>query len=356
MTVLMAIIFFGIVIFVHELGHFISAKLGGVRVLKFSLGFGPRITGLRYRDTEYLISLIPLGGYVKMLGEEPDTLLSEDEKKFSFSHKPVSIRALIVFSGPLFNLLFACIVFFIVYLQGIPVLTPSIGEVMENSPAHEAGIKKGDIVLKVNEEEIKDWNKLQLIIHKSPEKELTLKIKRDDEILTVKVTPKKTKIKNIFNEDIEVGMIGIKPEGVTFIRRLNPFEALYVSVIKTGEISYLTILTIIKLLQRVIPIEALGGPLMIFDIAKKSAEAGTLDFLLFMALISINLGILNLLPIPVLDGGHLLFFAIEKLRGRPLSERTILISQRIGIIILVTLMIIALRNDIMRIFFNKGSN
>ncbi len=147
MTVLMAIVFFGIVIFVHELGHFISAKLGGVRVLKFSLGFGPRVAGLRYRDTEYLISLVPLGGYVKMLGEEPETELSEDDKRFSFSHKPVTTRALIVFSGPLFNLLFACIVFFIVYLQGIPVLTPSIGEVMENSPAHEAGIKKGDIVL-----------------------------------------------------------------------------------------------------------------------------------------------------------------------------------------------------------------
>ncbi len=356
MTVLMAIVFFGIVIFVHELGHFISAKLGGVRVLKFSLGFGPRVAGLRYRDTEYLISLVPLGGYVKMLGEEPETELSEDDKRFSFSHKPVTTRALIVFSGPLFNLIFACIVLFAVYLYGIPVLTPSIGEVMENSSAHEAGIKKGDLVLKVDGKEIKEWNELQSIIQKSPERELSLTIKRNNEILTVNVTPRKTKIKNIFNEDIEVGMIGIKPEGVTFIKRFNPFEALYFSVIKTGEISYLTILTIIKLLQRVIPIETLGGPLMIFDIAKKSAESGVMDFLLFMALISINLGILNLLPVPVLDGGHLLFFAIERIRGKPLSERTILISQRIGIIILITLMIIAFKNDIMRMFFNRGPN
>lgn len=353
MTLIMAIVFLGIVIFVHEFGHFISAKIVGVRVLKFSLGFGPRIAGFRYKETEYLISMVPLGGYVKMLGEEPGSELSEDEKRYSFSHKPVSKRAIIVFSGPFFNLLFACIVFFFVFIHGVPVLTPTIGEVMEGSSAFSAGLKKGDLVVAVNDREIKEWNELQSIVQKSPGKELNLRIKRGEEMLSVKVTPKKTKIKNIFNEEVEVGLIGIKPEAETFIKRLNPHQALYFSVIKTGEVSYLTILSIIKLIQRVIPIETLGGPLMIFDIAKKSAEAGFIDFFLFMALISVNLGILNLLPVPVLDGGHLLFFTIEKLRGKPLNEKTISVLQRIGIFILITLMIIAFRNDIMRLFTDK---
>jgi regulator of sigma E protease len=358
MTIFYAIVLLGIVIFFHELGHFLAARLSGVKVLKFSLGFGPKIAGIKRNDTEYLISAIPLGGYVKLYGESPDEEIPEGKRHLSFTHKPVSRRAFIVFSGPLFNILLAVVIFAGVYTAGIPVLTSEIGEVMKDSVAERAGLRAGDRVIEIDGQSITAWDELASRIQRSPEKPINIKVRRQigggvTEIIVLTVIPKKEKVKNLFGEEIEVGLIGIKPSDKTFIRRLNPLSALGQGFLKTGEVVSLTLLSIVKLIQRVIPIETLGGPIMIFDIAKKSAEAGAMNFFAFMALISINLGVLNLLPVPILDGGHLLLFLIEKIRGRPLSERSISIAQKIGLAFIILLATVAFYNDIMRLIKGK---
>ncbi len=354
MTVFYAILLLGIVIFFHELGHFIAARLSGVRVLRFSLGFGPAMVGVKRGSTEYLISAVPLGGYVKMYGEEPGEEIPPEERRFSYSHKSVSTRAFIVFFGPFFNILLAALIFAGVYMKGIPTLTSEIGEVMPGSVAEQSGITRGDKIIKIEGLPVSTWDEVVPTIQKNPGRTIKLEISRDNSTFELTVIPRPEKTRNIFGEEIEIGLIGIKPSDKTIIKRLNPFQAIGQGFIKTGEVVYLTGLSIVKLLQRVIPLETLGGPIMIFDIARRSAEAGPLNFFAFMALISVNLGVLNLLPIPILDGGHLLLFLIEKLRGRPLSERAISIAQRIGLAFIIMLAVLAFYNDIMRLI--KGAS
>ncbi len=353
MTFLYAILLLGIVIFFHELGHFIAARISGVRVLKFSIGFGPRVIGMKRGETEYLISAIPLGGYVKMYGEEPGEEIPPQEKAFSFSHKPLSTRAFIVFSGPLFNLLLAVPLFAIIYMIGAPVPSSEIGEVIKDSPAEKAGLQPGDRIIEIDGMEVRSWDEVTERIQKKAGVPLRLTVKRATDTFYVTVVPRKEKVKNLFGEEIEVGLIGIKPSERTIIRRLDPLSAIIQGFLKTGEVIYLIGLSIIKLIQRVIPLETIGGPIMILDVAKRSAESGIITFFAFMAIISINLGVLNLLPIPILDGGHLLFYLVEKLRGRPLSERTISIAQRIGLAIIILLITVAFYNDIMRLLQGK---
>lgn len=289
-----------------------------------------------------------------MFGEEPGEEIPPEEKRFSFSHKPVSTRAFIVFFGPFFNILLAALIFAGLYIKGIPTLTSEIGEVMPGSVAEQSGIISGDKIIEVEGIPVSTWDEVVPKIQRSPNRPIRLKISRGDRVFDLTVTPRPQKTKNLFGEEIEIGLIGIKPSDKRVIKRLNFFQAITQGIIKTGEIVYLTVLSIIKLLQRVIPLETLGGPIMIFDIAKRSAEAGPLNFFAFMALISVNLGVLNLLPIPILDGGHLLLFFIEKLRGKPLSERTVSIVQRIGLALIITLALLAFYNDIMRLI--KGQD
>lgn len=353
MSLLSAIILLGIIIFVHELGHFLFAKLMKVRVLKFSLGFGPKLIGRKHGDTEYLISSIPLGGYVKMLGETPGEELKDEEKTFAYNYQPVWKRFIIVFSGPFFNLLFAVIIFFFSFLNGFPVLVPAIGDVMSDTPAAKAGLMKGDRIIEIDGVAINQWDQMTEVIHKSPEKSLNLKVKRDSNTLQVSIIPERKKVQDIFGEGKEVGLIGIKPSGSTFIRRENIIDAFQNSIVRTWDISVLTVVSIIKLIQRVIPIDTIGGPILIVQMAGEQASRGFLNFFIFMAIININLGVLNLLPIPVLDGGHIFFLGIEAIRGKPLSERVISVSQKVGLAILLTLMAVVFYNDFMRLIAGK---
>jgi len=208
MAILSAIILLGIIIFVHELGHFLFAKLMGVKVLKFSLGFGPKLVGKTYGDTEYLISAVPLGGYVKMLGETPGDELKEEEKRFAFNHQPVWKRFIIVFCGPLFNLLFAAVIFFFTFVNGIPVLVSEIGSVMQGTPSEKAGLMKGDRMVEIGGVAIHQWDEMTEVIHNNPGKPLDLKIERDHTTFRVSITPERTKVKDIFGEEKEVGLIG----------------------------------------------------------------------------------------------------------------------------------------------------
>lgn len=353
MTFLSAIILLGVIIFVHELGHFLFAKLLGVRVLKFSLGFGPKLIGKKYGDTEYLISSVPLGGYVKMLGEAQDEELKEEEKAVAYNYQKVWKRFAIVFAGPFFNILFAVVIFFFSFVNGLPVLVPEIGGVMPDTPAEKAGLMKGDRITAIDSVSINQWDEMTDIIHRSPGKPLSLKVRRDGTVFQISITPEKKAGKDIFGESREVGLIGIKPSGTTVVKREDIADALTDSISRTWEISSLTAVSIVKLIQRVIPADTIGGPVLIVQMAGEQASKGFLNFFVFMAIININLGVLNLLPIPILDGGHVLFLGIEAIRRKPLSDKVIAVSQRIGLVIILTLMAFALYNDFMRLITGK---
>ena len=353
MTFLSAIVLLGIIIFVHELGHFLFAKLMGVRVLKFSLGFGPKLIGKKYGDTEYLISAVPLGGYVKMLGETEEDELKEEEKPFAYNLQPVWKRFFIVFSGPLFNILFAIVIFFFSFVYGLPVLVPEIGDIMPDMPAAKAGLMKQDRITEINGVHIDQWDEMTEIIHQNPGKQLQLTLQRNGQSIQILITPERKKVPDIFGEGKEVGLIGIKPSGNTFVRQKNVVDALSDSIARTWDMSVLTIVSLVKLAQRVIPIDTMGGPILIVQMAGEQASKGFLNFFIFMAIININLGVLNLLPIPVLDGGHIVFLTIEAIRRKPLSEKVISVSQKIGLAFLLTLMVFVMYNDILRLITGK---
>jgi regulator of sigma E protease len=353
MTLLSAIILLGAIIFVHELGHFLFAKMLGVRVLKFSLGFGPKLIGRKYGDTEYLISSVPLGGYVKMLGETQDEELKEEERAGAYNYQKVWKRFVIVFAGPFFNILFAVVIFFFSFLSGLPVLVPEVGSVMPDMPAQKAGLMKGDRIVGIDGVSINQWDGMTEIIQKSAGKPLNLEVRRDGKVFQVTIIPEREKGKDIFGENMEVGLIGIRPSGVTIIKREGVGDSLTDSVSKTWELSRLTVVSIVKLVERVIPANTIGGPVLIVQMAGQQAEKGLLNFFVFMAVININLGVLNLLPIPILDGGHVLFLGIEAIRRKPLSDKVIAVSQRIGLVIILTLMAFALYNDFIRLITHK---
>ncbi len=349
-TIIATVVVLGILIFVHELGHFLVAKWSGVRVLRFSLGFGPRLFSVTRGGTEYCISAIPLGGYVKMLGEDADEEIPEEDKERSFPAQSVWKRIGIVLAGPSSNMLFAVIIFAMVYaFAGIPQLTPEIGSVNPDSPAAHAGLKPGDRVLSINGETVTEWDQLSNMIQEHGEKPLLMEIQRDEETKTVTVTPQDREIKNIFGESIKRPVIGITASGKFNVKRVNPLMAGYYSLAQTWNLSKLFLLTVVKLIERVVPLQTLGGPLLIAQMTGQQAQEGILNLIYFTALISINLGILNLLPIPVLDGGHLFFFFIEAILGRPIEMKKIEMAQRIGMVFLIMLMIFVFYNDIMRL-------
>ena len=349
-TVLSAVIVLGILIFVHEFGHFIVAKGFGIKVLRFSLGFGPKIIGKTFGETEYCIASVPLGGYVKILGQDPEEEVEPEEEDRAFSRKSVWIRMAVVVAGPLFNLLLAVFIFSFVYMFGVPRLTTRVGSVNKNYPAYKAGIKAGDRILAVDGMPVKNWTELSKAIRSSKGAQIVLKIDRDGKILTLTVTPKIREIRDIFGEKKKVRMVGITASREIIKQSVGPFKAVIMGIRRTGEIIYLTFVSIIKIIERVIPAKTIGGPIMIVQMAGQQAKAGILNFLLFMALISINLGILNLLPIPILDGGHLFFMFFEVIYGKPLSVRKMEIAQNIGLALLILLMVFAFYNDLSRIF------
>jgi regulator of sigma E protease len=444
MIIVYAAVLLGVLVFVHEVGHFLLAKLLGVKVLKFSLGFGPKILGAKFGETEYLLSAVPLGGYVKMLGEEPGEELEESEKNRAYNYQPVWKRFAIVFSGPLFNLVFAAFVFVLIFLTGVPVPLPDIGNVEENSPAaaagfltgdrvlqidgkdveswhdistvlgndpgkkllfkvkrnnadvdiqvspekkvvknlfgedkedwyigidplllpevgevmkgsraDEAGLLKGDRIVQIEETDLKTWHDMTDMIHASPEKQLRFRVQRGDQVMDMTITPKKDTYKTPDGEEKAIGLIGIKPAGNDFIKKYGLLQSASLGLKRTWDISILTVLSMVKLIQRVIPSSTIGGPIMIFQMAGEQASQGALNFFTFMAVISINLGVLNLLPIPILDGGHILFLGIETLRRKPLSENVVMMAQKVGLAFLLTLMAFAFYNDIVRLFAGK---
>jgi regulator of sigma E protease len=350
MSILFAIIALGALIFIHELGHFLFAKMFGVGVEKFSLGFGPKVVGKKVGETEYLLSALPLGGYVKMVGEGEDVELPEEEHHRSFSHKPPLPRILIVAAGPVFNLLFAYVIFIVIFMFGVPSVTTKVGEVVPGKPAARAGIQAGDRITAVNGKPVSRWEDFAKIIAKGKLTPMEIDVQRGQAALKFTMTPESRTSKNILGDTVTQPIVGVVAAGESVIDHFPPGEAIVRGSAQCWNVVKLTVLSLVRLVERAIPLDTIGGPIMIVKMAGQQASAGGVNFLAFVALLSVNLGVLNLLPVPILDGGHLAFFLIELLIGRPLSKRTREIAQQVGLVLLISLMLLAFYNDIARMF------
>ncbi len=340
----------GILIFVHEFGHFLVARRLGVGVTKFSFGFGPKLAGITRGETEYLISAVPLGGYVKLVGENEAEEVPPEDRERAFSHKPVWVKMAIVAAGPAANLGFAFLVFWALFLGGIPALTPKIGDVLPDTPAARAGIEAGDLVVRVGEKEITTWEELAAGIRESGAgKELPLTVRRGGKEFRVTVTPETREGRTIFGEKTAGPKIGVVASDEVIHRKIHPVAAIGRAAGETWRIISLTVLTVVKLVMRVIPSDTLGGPILIAQMAGDQAKEGISPFAYFLGLLSVNLGILNLLPIPILDGGHLLFFSIEAMRRKPLSAEARVMAQQVGLAVILMLTALVFYNDIARL-------
>ena len=349
-TALATVIVLGVLVFVHELGHFLMAKFFGVRVDAFSLGFPPKVLHKKIGDTDYRLSVIPLGGYVKLYGENPKDEVPPELEPVSFSHHPLWHRFLIVGAGPAFNLIFAALALFLVFtFSGLPYLTTEIGGVKEGSPAAQAGLQKGDRILSVEGQLMNRWEDLSAKIRQSGEQPLTLVVRRGDRDFQVRVTPQRMETADIFGGKVSAMIIGISSGEHPAVEHVGPLRALTLGVVYTGRLTWLTVESLYKLVAREVPLKSIGGPILIAQVAGRQAEMGVSYLVQFMAALSVNLFLLNLLPIPVLDGGHLFFFTLEAIRGKPVPLQHREMAQGLGLMLLLALMILVFYQDILRL-------
>jgi len=429
---------------VHEFGHFIVARKLGIKVEKFSIGFGPKLISWHSKDreVEYIIAMIPLGGYVKMLGEqlidqndpqaEP---LSEADKARAFNHQPVWKRAAVAAAGPMFNFFFAIVVYMCVAWIGQMVMPPVIGSVAPGSVAERSGLKIGDTIEKVNHQDIHAWSDVEEALKSNVNQEVDFQLLRADGMVDVHMHIPATEeepllinvaedvlgismgmqvfadniaadspaakagmlegdqIVRIDNQEVHSvrdliryiqehageqlamgvlrdelhvtlhvvpksdggqGKIGVrlsaKPLSEPVLYRMDFFSGVAYGFVRTAEMTQLTLEVFGKMISTAISPENLGGPIAIAQLAGRTAEMGLVTFLMFLALISVNLGVLNLLPVPILDGGHLVYLAIEKMRGSPLPASVMEKTQIVGVLLVGMLMIFAFYNDLMRLF------
>ena len=343
-----------LLILVHEFGHFMVARIFNIKVLVFSIGFGKKLVRYVKGDTEYAISIVPMGGYVKLLGESPDEEVAEEDKARSFSHKPPYVRILVAIAGPLFNVLLALVVFFFISVIGYNVPSARVGKVADNMPAKAAGIQKGDIITKVDGNEITEFLDIASSLEKVQADTVKVTVDRNGKSMDFTVTPTVIQEKDIFGDPFSRKVLGIERSDEVIKKRQSPLKALPLSFYMTWEYSRITVVGVVKIIQGTISPRNIGGPVLIFQEASKRAKKGFTDFALFFALISINLGVINLLPIPVLDGGHILFNAIEIVIRRRIPQKVQEIAQTVGLVILLLIMVFAFYNDFDRIFdFSK---
>jgi regulator of sigma E protease len=450
-SILAAVLIFAVLVLVHEAGHFTMAKRVGVRVIRFSIGYPPRIWGFRRGETDYSIGATPLGGYVRMLGDEiseepsaptlegyikeieldlleaarqtgwlaksgktgddalaaiasalataPDgtippgsaaaiigrepkaeealvlregaragtvararellcegrsSTLIESFNLRAFPSQPLSRRIAIVLAGPLANILFAPIILTLVFLTGVPVTLPVIGQILPNKPGAIAGLHSGDRIVSIDGKPIDTWGDLSRAIRGSDGKTLRLVVRRpagSANLMTVTIKPKQVPEEGqIFGEKTPVWIIGVLPRGDEFKKRDPPLKAMKQGVVGTWHITHDIVVGIFKIIDGSTPArKALGGPIMIAQMAGKEAHQGFADLAMFTVMLSLELGIINLLPVPLLDGGHLAFFLIEGIRGKPLKLRHREIAMEVGLFLLFILMAFVILNDISRI-------
>ena len=349
-----------IIVFVHELGHFLVARWCGIKVLVFSVGFGPELIGFNDRHgTRWKISAIPLGGYVKFFGDEnvasvPDAnavaAMNTDERRVSFFHQPVAARAAVVAAGPIANFLLAIAIFATIFmLYGKQETTARVDSVLPGSAAEAAGFQSGDLVLSIDGKPIDTFKDMQEIVALNPDVSLTFVVERGGQKVTLRATPKLTEDRDNFGNVYRIGRLGLSqtnsPQDVK-TRKFGPLGAIEEAAKQTWFVVDQTFAYLGKVVVGRASTDQLGGPLRIAQMSGQAASLGFSTLMNWAGLISVSIGLLNLFPIPLLDGGHLLFYGIEAIRGRPLSERVQEFGFRIGLALIVMLMIFTVWNDL----------
>jgi len=337
LTILAAIFVFGVLVTVHEFGHFITAKMTGMRVDEFSIGFGPKIYQQKEGDTLYSLRIIPLGGYNKIAGMDPD----DPEGPNSFKSKTVPARMLVIISGVLMNFLLPVVLFSGIFMiKGIerPIDEPILGTVAENNAAFNAGLKVGDKILAINGISVNTWNDVVRTLQQNGSKNVTMTVVSSEEVKTYTMMPE-------YNKELDRALIGISPQ---FVReRIGIVDSLKLGISYTKYVITAMIDGLCKIITGKVPAEV-AGPLGVAQMAGEVAEKGVLPLINFVAFLSINLGIINLLPLPALDGGHLVLIILEILRGKPLGRRAMKNIQTIGVVLILALTIFSTFKDITR--------
>ncbi len=349
MGILAAILVLSVLIFFHELGHFVAARYFGVQVDVFSIGFGKKLYSRMVGKTQWSISAIPLGGYVKMKGQDDTdpTRISYDEDSYN-SKKPWQ-RIIILLAGPFANFLLAFILYFAIANLGVPKLLPYVGTVGENTPALQAGLLKEDKIVQINGSPIQYWENIGEHINKA-QNGVTVVVERQQQRITLELVPKVIDDENIFGEKITRHIIGISPLGTQTTVHFGVIDGLTYAWEETKKASWLIVESVQKLITGVVSTDKLGGIITIVDVTAQASSAGILALFFFTALISVNLGVLNLLPIPALDGGHIMFNLYEMLTGKTASEKAMMYITMVGWAMLISLMMLGLYNDINRLW------
>ncbi len=340
------VVILSILIFVHELGHFLAAKRLGIRVEKFALGFGPKLLSRKVGDTEYMICAVPFGGFIKMAGDSaPEASGAADE----FLSRPPGERARVVFAGPAFNYVLAFLCLWCVFYFGYPCLTTTIGELVDGMPAQEAGLRVGDKIVAVNGEEVPYWQNLTKRIHAAQDEELTFSVERDGARFELAMTPAAKEVETLWGRKVEVGLVGIKPSEEIVLVRYGFFESFVRGGKSLLSLTGRTFAAIYYIIAGTLSFrESVTGPLGIFFITSNAAKIGFSAVVHVIGILSMSLAVFNVLPLPILDGGHIFLAGLEKLRRRPLAVRTEEIINNVGLSFLIVLAVFIFFNDLIR--------
>ncbi len=345
MTLLITVLIFSALIVIHEFGHFLAARFSGVRVEKFAIGFGPALLKIRGKETDFLICVFPLGGYVKLAG---DSRTEHKGRQDEFLSQPPGVRMRIVFAGPLFNYLLAFVLFCTIAFLGFPYQDSVVGEVLEGFPAQKAGLQSGDRILAVNNQTVDNWTEMAKLIYRSEEKvELTLQ--RNGETLSLEVPLQEKEVVDDFGRRRSESIVGIAASSDIKVVQYGFPQAILKGAETLLSLTFLIVKGFILMIAGVLPFrETVAGPVGIFFITSEAVKIGIVAILQLAAVLNVSLAIINLVPVPVLDGGHLLFFLVEKVRGRPLEERTEDILTRVGLGLICLLICFVFYNDIIK--------
>ena len=349
MGIFTALLILSFLIFFHELGHFSAARLFGVQVDVFSIGFGKKLFTKQIGKTQWTISMIPLGGYVKMKGQDDSDPLFVSYDEDSYNVKKPWQRIIILLAGPFANFLLAFLLYLSISFIGVPKLLATVGDINTTQPAYKAGLQVGDKIVQINGKKILYWEEIGESIQKSSF-DLQVTVLRENKYIDLRITPKLQKIKNNFNESIERKIIGIQPDmNSSTIVQYNINKGLDYAYTQTKNASMLIVKGLQKLISGLVPVDQLGGVVSIVDVTAKASSVGLTALLFFTALISVNLGVLNLLPIPALDGGHIMFNLYEMITKRKPNEDIMYKLTLMGWAILLSVMLLGLYNDMNRL-------
>jgi len=348
MGIIISLLAISFLIFFHELGHFLVARFFGVRVEVFSIGFGKKIFTKNYNGTQYALSMIPLGGYVQMKGQDDTDPTKTSDDIDSYNTKKPWQRIFILLAGPVANFVLAFFLYLVIANMGVTKFAPVIGSLSKNFPAQISGLRKNDIVLSVNSHDVKTWDELSSLI-KNSKNTIIFQIKRDNQIKNIKVMPKISNYKNMFGETMQKKMVGIAPSGKIIILKLNFFQSIGYALDETKNATMMIVQSLQKLIEGIVPAKDMGGIVSIVQVTAKASSAGIVALFALTALISVNLGVLNLLPIPALDGGHIMFNLYEMVTKRAPGEKVLYYLTLGGWVFLLSLMAFTIFNDIYRI-------